>query len=252
MAKWKRKSNSVPRIKSQIFFYSLWVSLGSLVGGCVKDPAEYLPVEEGREFFPLQPGQFTVFRVDSIYHDQPQQNEPGIHDTTSYLLKEVVDELFIDDSGAEAFVVERYTRFSDTAQWQLLNVYTTRIIENRAERVEENLRYVRMVFPVREGVTWNGNLYNILEPWNYTYQDLGMVRNLPAHGSVTTVRVNQRNEVNSIRLERAEEIYARELGLIEKREQLLDTYFEYGSNPVSSNIRLGYERFYTWLESGVE
>lgn len=39
-----------------------------------------------------------------------------------------------------------------------------------AEKVEENVRFVKLAFPVKDEQVWNGNAQNTLDGWNYSYQ----------------------------------------------------------------------------------
>ena len=76
--------------------------------------------------------------------------------------------------------------------------------ENSIEFVENNLRYIKLKLPIREGYTWKGNSYidtyslnsdlKYLDDWDYTYDSVNVPLTL---GNITidsTIRVAQRDE----------------------------------------------------------
>ena len=64
--------------------------------------------------------------------------------------------------------VKRYYRPAANMPWILGDVWTQKRTTNTAERVEENVRFIKMEFPVKDGGTWQGNAYNMLGDWEWT------------------------------------------------------------------------------------
>ncbi len=109
------------------------------------------------EYFPVDAGHWVIYDVDSIYHD----DFTGETDTFYYQVKEVFNSYFIDDSGNEAVRLERFIRYEQDQPWEIKNVWVARLLPMRAEKVEENIRYIKIVFPPKVNKTWDGNAYNI-------------------------------------------------------------------------------------------
>lgn len=187
-----------------------------LIQSCKKD-VNPENVDFGYEYFPMTPGSYRIYLVDSIGHDLTS-------DTSSYQIMEVLGEEFTDAIGQPAIEVERYKRFSSSEDWVLQQVWVQKRTTRSGERVEDNQRYIRMIFPIEDGKTWNGNAYNVYSDWMYTFQGVGSTRMVGPFTFQNTLKVNQRNNVNLIDQEIAEEIYAKDIGLIYKK--LIDLNFQ--------------------------
>src|SRR5690349_4468150 len=116
-------------------------------------------------YFPLDAGRYIVYDVDSIIYDLLSNIKIDYH----FQIKENTDSSFIDSQGKKAWYVSRYKRANDSASWDFVNVWVTQMDNFSAQRVEDNLRYVKLSFPVRLRKIWNGNAYNPLPEEDYSY-----------------------------------------------------------------------------------
>lgn len=180
-----------------------------LLGSCQDDP-DFSAIDLGYDYFPNEVGTFLEYEVDSISY--------GIEtDTTHFWLREVVAEDFIDDEGNLATRIERYKKFQADDNYTLTDVWVQKRTSTTAERFEENVRYVRLVFPVRVNDTWDGNAYNTEDPWNYTYTQVDGTHQVGTFSFDNALRVQQRENVNLVDQEEAWEVYVRDIGLVHKR-----------------------------------
>ena len=104
----------------------------------------------------------------------------------------------------------------DSMDWVMTDVWTATPQQGFYERYEENVRYVRLNYPVVEGKDWNGNAYNTFNEWNYEYENVHQSHTTGAFTFDSTLTVNQRDNINIIDNETAFEVYAKDVGLIEK------------------------------------
>lgn len=188
-----------------------YLLIGALlpISACKKE-VDYEAIDMGYEYFPNRVGAYIDYEVDSIHY--------GITvDTTQFFLREIIAEDFIDQEGNLAVQVERYKKFSMGAEYELTDVWVQLRTSTTGERIEENQRFVRMVFPMDADANWDGNAYNTLDEWTHTYGSIGGSYSLPPLSFTDVVRVNQRNNVNLVDQEEAWEVYARGIGLIHKR-----------------------------------
>ena len=139
--------------------FSIFVSIILLIISCKQEVAE--PEDIGYEYFPLKQGHWISYQVDSIVHDAAL----NVHNHFSYQVKELVDSSFIDNEGETAFRIERFKRPDESFPWTLSDVWSTKRNNARAERVEENVRTVRLAFPAREGKSWDYNAENTNDIW---------------------------------------------------------------------------------------
>ena len=171
----------------------------------------------GYNYFPLKVSSVVVFDVDSTVYSDFNNS------TTNYLfqLKDTVTNKFTDGQGNEAYRIERYKKMA-TQDWFFQKIITRKIINNRAEEFIDNKRYVRLVFPPTIQSTWNGNLYNDLGEWRHEVKDLDVPLSIGTNQLDSTITIHQYNEVNLIREDIYDEIYAKNIGLVVKEVKAVD------------------------------
>lgn len=187
--------------------YYLFILSAILLNAC--KPDEEVKLELGYDYFPVQEGKYIIYEVDSISHGSTDQN---FH----YQLKEVAQEYFIDDEGMAAMRLERYKRSNDSEEWQLKDVWTEKRTTTNAQRVEENLRVVNLVFPLENGRAWNGKAYQSSEQ-EFVMRNVHKPYSTEVLDFDSTLKVVQKNVVSLIREQIAFEVYAKGVGLVHKK-----------------------------------
>jgi hypothetical protein len=166
----------------------------------------------GYDYFPLELESFLVYQVEEITYVLPEGQL-----TRSYQLKELVADTFTDLSGDKAYRIHRFTRPSEANDWQLDSVWTAKRTASRAIRTENNQYYVKLIFPVKENSTWNGNILNNLDTLDYRVRDRGKAFGLPQRSFANTVKVFQKSDTLSIiGRDKRLEVYASGIGLVYK------------------------------------
>lgn len=200
-----------------LLFISAIFFLG--VSSCKKDPAS--APDLGYNYFPDQAGSYVIYNVDSFYYDDFYN--PSKIDTTRFQLKEKIESVFTDGEGRPALRLERYVKYYDPAvpysqmSWTLRNVWTETKTLRTAEKVEENVRYIKLAFPVKESQEWNGNAQNTLGAENYKYNFFDKARTIGNIRFDSVLQVDQYDELDLVHRKHYEEKYARNVGLIFKR-----------------------------------
>jgi hypothetical protein len=105
--------------------------------------------------------------------------------------------------------------------WENYDIVTVDTNKITIQWVENNLRYVKLMQPVFNTKNWDGNIFNILTSWNYSYSDLERNFDNEFLNIQNTIKVNQRDLVNILQSERAWEIYGKSVGLVYKYEEIL-------------------------------
>ncbi len=185
----------------------------------VSDQLKYL------RYFPLEAGQWIEYTADSVVHldiDDALQIDTAIR-RYSFEIREEIDSSFIDGENQQAFIIMRYKREYDSLPWTFNNTWTAKLTANSAQRVEDNIRFIKLEFPIVSSATWNGNAYNFYPEEEYSYDDL----NEPAQfGSLvfdSTVKVVQNEFVSLINRIEKNEVYATGVGMIYKQLDSLKT-----------------------------
>lgn len=195
----------------------------------------------GFDYFPTQSGKFVVYDVDSlVYTEIPK-------DTIEYKyrIKEKIADSFTDNEGKPAIRLERYikkfnpTKSYDSIPWTIKEVWMIHASQKNIEEQESNVRYVKLIFPVKTSTSWNGNSTNTFEEemYNYDYVDAQeTLNNIPLN---KVLKVNQKNFRTLISYESKFEKYARSIGLVQKQNIYLLSNSIVPNVPVENRIESG-------------
>jgi len=126
-----------------------------MLSGC---ESEYLtPGSErsGTDFFPIEVGQYRTYTVEEItfsFLEAP--------DTTRFFLKEVVADSFLNQANVPTYRLERFTRADENMNWHLDSVWTATKDTRRVVVTENNVPFIKLIFPLRTDLQWDGNALN--------------------------------------------------------------------------------------------
>ncbi|MDB5226574.1 MAG: hypothetical protein JWN78_767 [Bacteroidota bacterium] len=195
---------------------------------CCKKESDTVSGDMGENFFPDDSGAYVIYKVDSMIFDDFTQTTR----TSTIYLKEKVMDQFTDNLGRLAKRIERY--YSDTiptvpSSWQIFNAFYMVKTSRNVERVEDNLRYIKMVFPNNNGEKWLGMRYIISPPpyiidssnyrvndWVYTIQDKDVTYDNSFKIFDSTLTVFHIYDSSAINKTYSIEKYSRNIGLTYK------------------------------------
>ncbi len=194
------------------------------------------PIELNYSYFPLQTGKYKIYQIDSVVYDEYNCNI----DTVRFQLKEITADTIRDGEGALAYKIERYQRLDSTHSWRMIGVWLEKIEDYQVQRVEENQRMIKMVFPVKQNQKWDGIVYirrdtlvpirgssiDMFKDWdNFVYTDVDVPYRNPITSEIypQTVLIQQVDKINNIERRYSTERYAKNIGLVSKKMMILDT-----------------------------
>lgn len=219
---------------------ALFVAGVVLLTGCKKEAATDLDPQT--EYFGLKEGAFVEYDVTYMFHDSLLQK----HDTIHYQMRTVVADTEIDNSGRVVRKFYRYFRNNASAAWQVKDLWTAIIEQNRAELVEENQRTIKLVFRPVDGKKWNMNTFNNLGDVEASYSGVGTAKTINGLSFASTATVDQEDYKTLIDLRKKYEVYALGVGMIQKYYR--DLKYKFGSaKPIK-----GEEYFYNVTNYGVQ
>jgi len=193
------------------------------VSACKKDE-DVSPPDVGYEYFPDVVGHYVIYEGDSITYKDDLQEDP---DTFRFLTKELIESVYTDNEGRPTLRIQRFTKwYNDTIpyeqmQWIHTDIWSANRTSTTAERVEENIRYVKLSFPVKENSSWNGNAFNFLEAWEYEYDEVDEQETINSNSFDSVATVIQSNVENLVDKKYAIEKYAKNVGLVYKEYMVL-------------------------------
>lgn len=209
-------------------YFSLIVFTLFLCSSC-NDEIEDNPadIEAGTlyRYFPLDSGSYIVYQVDSIIHryeDDQYDNPDSLVDTFHYEVKEVVDSSFIDGEGDVAWRIARYYRGNNTEPWNFTTLWTAKRTSQSAQKVEENIRFIKLSFPIQTHTSWNGNLYNFLPEEDYSVDEANVPIDIGGFNFDSSVTVIELADSNALHKIFKKEKYAYRLGLVYRQRDSLN------------------------------
>jgi hypothetical protein len=197
---------------------------------CSCNKSNPLVTDSPADYYPMHVGNYIIYRMDSLKYINV-----GSQDTLiSYHAKEVVEDSISDNLGRPSYRVIRY--LSDTneiSQWVPSIAYMVTPLKGSVEVVENNLRFIKLVTPVQDGISWLGNAYidtksddspvPYMDGWNYTYANTGLPFDVLAGTVPTTVTVNEADDVSGLgdnsytQTVYSAEVYGKNIGCIYKK-----------------------------------
>ncbi len=200
------------------------------LGACKKEEPAELP-DQGYDYFPTAVGTWVEYQVDSMWRDDPSD----VRDSVSYrLLERIVDE-YTDLEGRPCQRIHRFVKDANDL-WVVRDVWTAIRSNSAAEKTEENERRLKLSFPVREGRTWDANVYNTVSDLSVAYRDEGEPWGINGLDFATTVLVKNTQPPNFVIKRNFEERYAKNVGLVSKYWEETNTQVTYPTpTPVDPN-----------------
>ena len=185
-----------------------------LLLGCQSTTTE--PVSAGYDYFPLTTGQYIIYDVQE---QQYALNAAPVQ--RAYQLKEVVAASYTDVTGQTAYRLLRYRRAADGQPWQADSVWSARLVNAEAIRTENGRDFVKLLFPVSDRLTWNGNQLNSFGDDTYELRNSNQPYRVSDKQYDQTVTVVAQNDSTLVSQDKRIEVYARQVGLVYKERTQL-------------------------------
>ncbi|MDB5202498.1 MAG: hypothetical protein JWQ27_1907 [Ferruginibacter sp.] len=151
----------------------------------------------------------------------------------SYLVKDSIVAVITDGMGRESYKIFRYQYDSAQRRWNSTNTFLLTPTPTSLELVENNFRYIKLVNPIEDDKSWQGNRYVNQSPfypntffpdWTYYYRDVAQPKKIGAFNFANTVTVVQYDSTDNRPFypkgynfyDRSYEIYADSIGLVYK------------------------------------
>ena len=186
----------------------------------------------GLDYYPLQVGNYAIYEVKETNILQSIVTE------TFYDLRIKVTGSSINEQGVVTYFLVREKRTSSSGNWESLDTWSTKVMDNKTVQNEGNVLFVKLIFPPSINLKWDGNQFNNLpddgnvfndsDSDQYFISDLDEPIILPSgfetDHSLTVIQNNFSD--NIVGTDQRKEVYAKGVGLIYKEI----TQLEYCTN----------------------
>ena len=213
-------------MKSPIFLLTIFL----FVISCNKKDLSTLDSSD-KNYYPVKNGYWIKYAVDSI---RISFNNPKIDSFVSkYQILETIDSFDIDLAGNQRWKLTILRRADSSKPWDFVKLWTLFIRDNKVHKIENNIDFIKMVFPIGKTYTWYDKAYydTELEKRNsskilYEYNDIHMPYQGMYNSFDSTIRVVYYNYEDVINKDHFEEIYAKNIGMVYSEE------FQQEKNPL--------------------
>ncbi len=190
----------------------------------------------GLEFYPVEEGRSWTYRMDSTIIIGGGNT---IANTSSFLKEEIISS-FINGSGDTTFVLNISKSPSLGGPFRTTNTWAIEKSNSRVVKIEENLGFLKLAFPIREGNEADNTFFDQqikvdiaqqqIQPykgWRYKVLSRGNQVNVAGEQfiNVTTIRQadNQVDFVNDLEQRYVIEQYAPNVGLLSRTMEIFNT-----------------------------
>lgn len=223
-------------------------------------------------YLPLKVGKYAIYKLDSLNYYYYGQLDTLTH----YLAKDSVEGSFVDDLGHTSWIVSRYlSPATGPTVWTTSATNVVTPSSRSLELSENNLRFIKLGYPMKEGLTWSGNSYipdkpfkdifeftapsNVnLNEWEYTYHDVNQPFTIGGKNYDSTLTILQEDDSNNVDghiiIDTAfayrtywSEIYAKNVGLV-YRHTVMWEYQPPVPRTSQAGYKIGFEVTFTLLE----
>lgn len=181
----------------------------------------------GYDYFPLEKQQYR----DYIIHNTEYFLSPDtilnilVLDSTVRIIysREICTTRFLDNEGDSASRIEIYTKRNLDDAWPIQPDSIAVVKLKNDELIYEinNRSFLKLIFPVKNDLTWNGNKFNSLG--NETYRISNFESSLELMDTVLSpsLKVTQSDIINLIEVDERTEEYVLNVGLARKNTRIL-------------------------------
>jgi hypothetical protein len=220
--------------------------LVAFIASCGRDSPTPTPID--MNYYPLRVGSQWIYSVEETTISQTTCGDDGAVLSTYELRVTVTDSVQTTD-GNFSYILQRAKRSGFSEEWINFETWAVEKGNNQIINNESDIKYVKLVFPVFSGLSWNGNLFNNKLQLNKRTEDSYKITsvdkpytNLSGLQFTKALTVIQEEEqLNLLYRDSRSEIYAYGTGLVYKESYLLN-YFANSQLPCfgKNNVQQGY------------
>lgn len=184
------------------------------------------------EYYPLSVGNEWTYQSDSII----LSNRGTQIDTLKSFIKETISEVLESEVDQKQYKLSRFFKREAQDDWTRINSWTIIQEKTRLIRTEENIRFIKLVFPPKTGLKYNSTTFiterqiinvggEFIEPYEqWNSQIVSIDEDHIFNGnSVKTQTIVLTDTDIFLEKRYVTETYAKDIGLIKKEMIILDS-----------------------------
>lgn len=201
-----------------------------VAGSCEDEIRDPIDLAADQAFFPLELNQPLFYDQDSIVVFNTAAGV--VYDTSRSEVRETLVERIEESDGTINYRGERWQRANESAPWRFVLTYTVSRTPTAAFRTEDNLQFTKLIFPLRNNRSWDGNaafdnrrevvvggeFLDVFNGWDYRYEQTNEEVTTPGGNSYANATLVRQADVSDNLIDQriAYEVYVSGVGLVER------------------------------------
>jgi hypothetical protein len=204
---------------------------------CQEETINVSNADKGLAYYPLNVGKYWTYTYDSVIFDNK-----GIDKYTfSGYIKEEITEVISKSDAETKYKLTKYWKKKVEDNWKLTDVESITQTDSKIIKTEENLPFIKMIFPNNNNESWNGNamfdenivimIYGeplkIYQAWKYKIENKGASIDFDnkKYEGLTVVQVDNSRDVKPSIFDKrySVEYFAKDIGMVRKEMKIYDT-----------------------------
>ncbi len=226
---------------------------------CKKETIGLDTFDRGLDYYPVSAGKYITYAYDSVVYDNKGVDKYYLK---GYIKEEIAEKISEID-GETKYKLIKYWKRKDVDNWVLTDVESIAKSNTKIIKTEENLPFIKLVFPNNNNVSWNGNalfddnievkIYGepikIYRFWNYKIANKGSQVNINGLIYNEVLDVIQIDDSKSNRERRySKETFAKGIGMVKKEMKIYDTQNPQTGKPWEEYAEKGYSLVQTIID----
>jgi hypothetical protein len=229
-----------------------------IIVACKKESIDTSTFDKGLDYYPVTIGKYIIYSYDSIIYDNKGIDKFYLK---GFIKEEIAEKISANDIETK-YKLLKYWKAKIEDNWVLTDVESLTVSNEKIIKTEENLPFIKMVFPNKNNVTWNGNALfddNIVvkiagEPieiyifWDYKIINRGNPASIGGFNFNEVLDVVQTDTDESRERRYSVETFAKGIGLVKKEMKIYDTQIPQTGKPWEDYAEKGFSLVQTIIE----
>jgi hypothetical protein len=218
--------------------FSVFFTILLFTYSCKERVIEILPEIDHSAYYPLKIGKYTTYIVDSVLFD-PDQGFTLDRDSSRTYVRETITDTLRNNLNELEYKIERSESKSLSTDFELTKIWTASRNDAQAIRTEDNLRFLKFIFPIDRRSAWNGNLFidinreiefqgervRPFSNWAYEVDSIDVAGSIGNFTFDSLLIISEADENNIIERRYSRAKYAKNVGLVWKEQYILDSQY---------------------------
>lgn len=169
----------------------------------------------GYDYYPMKLGDYRIYHTTTIRY-----NLDGTIDTTRYLVKEVAEELLpTENEVSSSIILGRYSSSLESIKWEKDSLWAVTLDNGKIVVAEATNSFIKLAFPVKENLEWDGNALNSKQEELYEIIDAGKKYAYDTLFFENTLTVVHEDLIDPAKITEDDyriEVFALDIGLVHK------------------------------------